>query len=101
MSGASALGRWRLPQLTTARAASSKRGAGAAGAKSIAAVYSTAASCQMQLALRDRMMCVLATIGTDYSTRGDMSCFIFNKELRRKGMRGPSGHELSSPSDEL
>ena len=89
------LGRWKLPQTTTVRAAKSKRGAGAVGAKSIAAVYSTAASCQMQLSLRARMMHVLATIGPNFSTHGDMSCFIENELLRRRGMRGTAGHESS------
>jgi len=89
------LGRWKLPQTTTVRAAKSRRGAGAVGAKSIAAVYSTAASCQMQLSLRARMMHVLATIGPNFSTRGDMSCFIDNELLQRRGMRGPTGHESS------
>lgn len=88
------LGRWRLPAGPAAPIPARKRmGAGRAGAKSIPAVYSTAASCQVQLALRSRLIDAIRTVGSDFSTHGDMSCFITNPRLASGGFRGPHGHE--------
>lgn len=57
------LGRWRIP---TDRAAvvpvRSRKGAGRNGPKTISAVYSTAAACQVQLLLRTSMIEAIRTM---------------------------------------
>lgn len=89
------LGRWRIPASRSAVVpVRQHRGAGKAGAKSIPAVYSTAASCQVQLDLRARMFAALRAIGEDFSTHADLSCFISNERLIALGFRGPHGHEV-------
>ena len=88
------LGRWRLPADPSAVAsARARRGAGSAGPKTIAAVYSTAASCQIQLELRCRVMSAIRAIGSNFSTHGDLSCFISSVPLE---FRGPDGHSARS-----
>ena len=93
------LGRWRLPASPSAAVlVRTRRGAGRGGAKSIPAVYSTAASCQKQLSLRQGMIEVIRTIGANFTTHGDLSCFISNADLDSKGLRGPQGHETAARS---
>jgi hypothetical protein len=88
------LGRWKLPSVqVVARDSKRKRGAGAAGAKSVAAVYSTAASCQVQLALRDRMMSVFCVVKDALPSKGDLSVFISDPRVIEGGFRGERGHE--------
>jgi hypothetical protein len=88
------LGRWKLPISQASVVPVSKRkGAGAGGARTIAAVYSTAASCQIQLKLRMRVVSAIRAIGSDFSTHGDLSCFTANRRLIALGFRGPMGHE--------
>ena len=87
------LGRWKIPLFAAAAVPVRKhKGAGRAGPKTISAVYSTAAECQIQLSLRCRAISALRTIGSDFTTHGDLSCFIENKKLAGMGFRGPSGH---------
>ena len=89
------LGHWRIPASPSAVVpVRQHRGAGKAGAKSIPAVYSTAASCQVQLELRTCVFAALRAIGEDFTTHADLSCFISNERLRALGFRGPHGHEV-------
>jgi len=53
-----------------------RRGAVAAGANSVTAVYSKAASYQVQLALRVRMMSVFCVIRNELPSKEDLSMFI-------------------------
>ena len=71
-----------------------KRGAGSGGPKTMPAVYSTAASCQIQLSLRCRVIAAIRIIGADFTTHGDLSCFISNPKLVAEGFRGLNGHEV-------
>ena len=57
------------------------------------AVYSTAAACQKQLSLRVRMIDAIGFIGANFSTHGDLSCFLGNSALAGAGFRGPTGHD--------
>ena len=89
------LGRWKIPSSDAAVVpVRQKRGAGIGGPKDMPAVYSTAASCQIQLALRCRMVAAIRVIGADFTTHGDLSCFISNPKLYAEGFRGPKGHEV-------
>jgi hypothetical protein len=88
------LGRWKLPSSQASIVpVRQRRGAGRGGAKSIPAVYSTAAACQIQLLLRCRMIAAIRELRGAYSTHGDLSCFINNRNLVEQGFRGPHGHE--------
>ena len=96
------LGRWRIPSSKAAIVpVRQRRGAGRAGATSISAVYSTAASCQTQLELRCRMISAIRCIGTEFTTEGDLSCFTSNAPLVEAGFRGPHGHEATASSEPL
>lgn len=88
------LGRWKVPSAQIiAPDGKRKRGAGASGAKSVAAVYSTAAACQVQLALRDRMMRMIASIRGPLPSGGDLSAFISDVGVLEGNFRGEHGHE--------
>ena len=92
------LGRWKLPASpATAAPVKKHKGAGRGGAKSIPAVYSTAASCQIQLGLRQRMVQAILAIGESFTTHGDLSCFIDNERLVEANFRGPHGHLANRP----
>jgi hypothetical protein len=84
------LGRWKLPATMVVRKRG--RGAGACGPKTIAAVYSTAASCQLQLAIRDRMVRALRVLKDQLPSHGDMSAFLSHEGLTHGGFRGDAGH---------
>ena len=88
------MGRWKIPSATIVCNADGKRkrGASSGGPKTIAAVYSTAASCQIQLKLRCRMMSILQVAVRRVSTGADLSC-LMAPDLAALGFRGPNGHE--------
>ena len=87
------LGRWKLPPAAVVCSSGPRaRGAGAAGPKTIAAVYSTAASCQLQLQLRTRMISALATVHDSMPSRGDLSALMHDASLRAHGYIGVDGH---------
>jgi hypothetical protein len=87
------LGRWKLPPAAVVCSNGPRaRGAGAAGPKTIAAVYSTAASCQLQLQLRARMLSALATVHERMPSRGDLSTLMHDADLRAHGYIGVDGH---------
>ena len=84
------LGRWKIPiSKASVVPVKTRRGAGRGGPKTISAVYSTASSCPTQLALRRRMIAAIRCIGLEFSTHGDLSCFL-NID---SAFRGPHGHE--------
>ena len=87
------LGRWKLPPAAVVCSNGKRtRGAGSAGAKTIAAVYSTAASCQLQLQLRTRMITALATVRDDLPSKGDLSVLMHDARLRVGKFIGVDGH---------